>query len=119
MIRSATILAFPTGRLSMQDRADLARWGAISSLYGWRAGAEGGPAVDTTQDGQEHVRIMLRALDDDAVYFISRERGGWTVLDRRGAASVWASLLDALESICPTRWHRRAPVRAAPGQLPA
>jgi len=119
MSRSAAILAFPTGRLTMQDRADLARWGSISWQYGWRVGAEGGPPVETTRDGREHVRITLRALDDDAIYFVSRGRGGWTVLDRRGVDYQCASLRAALESICPTMWQGAAQALAAPDQLPA
>ncbi len=119
MSRSATILAFPTGRLSIQDRADLARWASISGRYGWRVGADGGPSVETTRDGGEHVRVTLRALDDDALYFVSRGRGGWTVLDRRGVDYQCGSLRAALESICPTLWHGAAQALAAPDQLPA
>jgi hypothetical protein len=119
MSRFATILAFPTGRLTMQDRADLARWTSVSARYGWRVGAEGGPPVETTRDGREHVRITLRALDDDAVYFVVRARHGWTVLDRRGVDYQCASLRAALESICPTLWHGATQSLAAPDQLPA
>jgi hypothetical protein len=119
MSRLATILAFPTGRLSMQDRADLARWASISGRYGWRVGSEGGPAVETARDGREHVRITLRALDDDALYFVSRGRGGWTVLDRRGVDYLCVTLSAALESICPTLWHGTTHSLAAPDQLPA
>ncbi|WP_148360314.1 hypothetical protein [Acidisphaera rubrifaciens] len=55
------------------------------------------------------MRIMLRPVSDDLVYFVAPETTDsgrvWTVLDRRGVAKSFSTLRDALESICPTLWQ--------------
>lgn len=115
---TAVILAFPgqalkpsdaAWRISPTERDELARWEKVSGRYGWQIGGRDGPSIETGRDGRQYVRIMLRPVSDDLVYFVAPEmtRGGrgWTVLDRRGVAKSWSTLRDALESICPTVWQ--------------
>lgn len=93
----------------MTERDELTRWVRISGRYGWQVGGPDSPPIETERDGRQYVRIMLRPVRDDLVYFVAPEMAGarrvWTVLDRRGVAKSWNSLRDALESICPTLWQ--------------
>ena len=112
---SAMVLQFrvpPRSRLALRGseidsaRVVLDRWLHVAGSYGWflvdkpPAGRRQ-PRKTLIANDEKSYTIGNHAVDNEGIYQVTPEFDGWALLSRRGELSVFATLADALTSICP------------------
>ena len=81
-------------------RAELDLWVAAAACYGW--------FLIETATAEPCFTIGHSAVDEEGIFQVCPDFDGWEVLSRRGQLLVYATLAEALASICPVGAERAA-----------